>query len=283
MILSDTFIRFSVNAYQQTYPAFPELIEEEKSTSNFQCQTDSMMLAAVGGNFESRNKLQKALESIAESEVDRAEIIAMEQREMVLKMLAEDEAANEAKQKEEPKPESPKHSRPLHLPRSNFDMAEKSKIDDQSTKDYQETIQNLRDLVEQRDSVARLYNMLHQERSEVVEPKDSGRSKEAGASASTRKLPKRIYDCPREPPKILPPPSDSLISLAERLRHLDVNSAGSELAGVSLFEHDSEFVSTSLHHKLKQLPVSEQPRNSQTAAIGSITSLHNRLRKLSDI
>jgi len=286
LVLTDANFRFNVNAYQQKYPMFPELMHVEKSTSNFQCQTDAMLLAALADSWESRNKLQQALENIAEYKDDRAEMIAMEQRESVLKMIAEDEAAKEEKQKTDLKLESAKHSsRPLHLPHSNFDRAEQFKIDDQSREEEEKSVQKIKEYVVQRDSVARLRHMLHQEHSES---RDNGRSTEGsamegGALVSARKLPRRIFDCPREPPKILPLPTDSLITLAERLRHLDVNSAGSELAGMSLFEDDSVFANASLHYKLKQLPVSVQPQKSQAAAIGTTTSLHNRLKKINDL
>ena len=86
--------------------------------------------------------------------------------------------------------------------------------------------------------------------------------------------PKRVFDSLREPPKIIAQPSESLISLAEKLRYLDVASAGWE-------EGDSPAVSSTsktLHQKLKQLPAHTKQEKSQATVAGTTYSLSYSLR-----
>jgi hypothetical protein len=267
--------RFNVNAYQQEYPPFPQLTQAKKQVSHMQCQTDILTMAALSDNWETRQKLQNALENLGDCTENQAEQIAAEERESALKLFAEKEATR----LENLQPELIKQSRPLHLPHSKFDHDLQSNA---SGHQSQETLQKIKEHVIQRDSVTRLRDMLNQSHSDAG-GWNTGQPNEGAVPASARKLPKRVFDSLREPPKIIAQPSESLISLAEKLRYLDVASAGWE-------EGDSRAVSSTsktLHQKLKQLPAHSKQEKSQ-ATVAGITyslsySLRNRQRNSGDL
>jgi hypothetical protein len=95
-----------------------------------------------------------------------------------------------------------------------------------------------------------------------------------------------VYDAVREPPKIIPQKSESLISLAEKLRSLDVSKTewGSEYASLYF---ENEPASSVPQQKLEQLPLSAHTGRLQTSAIGTTYSLsyslQNRQRNSGDL
>jgi hypothetical protein len=245
------------------------MAKSKQSVSTMQCQTDPLILASLSDHLESRLKLQDALEQLGDDTEYKAEIIAAEQRDIALKMLAEQEAAKLDKSK----PGQMQNSRPLHLPHSSFDRIIKSQV----SEEQQEAMQKVREHVLQRDSVVRLRDMLNrcQNLSEV--PRADKQSDHKIAHTSARKLPKRMFGSLREPPQILTQTSESLISLAEKLRHLDVTTAGWESAeNLPHFAEDS--VKTLLHQKLEQLILPVHADNGHADGMGTTYSLSQSLQ-----
>ncbi len=256
-----------MNAYQQQHPHWPVLTQTKLSVSSVQCQTDSLIFASLTDNSETRQKLQAALEQLGDNTEDEAETIAAEQRETALKMFAEQEAA-----KADGKQATTQISRPLHLPRGNFDRTQKSNV----SKEQREAIQKIKEHVVQRDSVARLREMLNHSRDEATGA-HTGKQFEEMAHASSKKLPKRVFNSLREPPRILAETSESLISLAAKLRHLDVTTEERGYEDDSLYLAQ-DVVRTSLHQRLAQLPVPATTEHDHAAAIGTTYSLSYSLQ-----
>jgi hypothetical protein len=270
--------RFNVNAYQQQYPPFPELIQTKKAASHTQCQTDPLTFASLSDNTETRMKLHAALEELGddtdfESEMNAAEMLAAEQRNIALKKFEEKESAR----LEGLKPALLPQSRPLHLPHRHVHREQQSNLVENPAPD---TTQNIKDYVVQRDSVLRLREMLEKSHRGYglpqLQPLGS-QSNDSSALSSARKLPKRVYDAVREPPKIIPQKSESLISLAEKLRSLDVSKTewGSEYASLYF---ENEPASSVLQQKLEQLPLSAHTGRLQASAIGTTYSLSYSLQ-----
>lgn len=258
-----------MNAYQQQYPPFPELAQAKKSVSHMQCQTDSLTMAALSDNLETRIKLRMALEQLGDCTDNQAEMIAAEERETALKMLADQEATKS----EISKPASIKQWRPLHLPIGNVRDEAKSKAAERQS---HEALLQVKEHVVQRDSVTRLRSMLNHSHCEAGGwPNES--TDESLAQTSARKLPKRVFGSLREPPKIIPQAPDSLISLAEKLRYLDVAGAGWASENAFLDSTD-ESTRMSLHQKLKQLPTAATVEKQQAAEIGTAYSLSYTLQ-----
>ncbi len=267
-----------MNAYQQQYPPFPELIQTKKAASHTQCQTDPLTFASLSDNTETRMKLQAALEELGdgtgfESETIAAEILAAEQRNIALKIFEEKESAR----LEGLKPALLPQSRPLHLPHKHVHREQRSNVVEDPAPD---TMQNIKDYVVQRDSVFRLREMLEKSHRGYGTPQPQppgSQSNDSSALSSARKLPKRVYDAVREPPKIIPHKSESLISLAEKLRRLDVSKTewGSEYDSLYI---ENEPASSVLQQKLKQLPLSAHAGRLQASAIGTTYSLSYSLQ-----
>lgn len=212
--------------------------------------------------------MQDALEQLGDDTEYKAEIIAAEQREVALKMFAEQEAAKLDKSG----PGQMQNSRPLHLPHSSFDRIIKSYV----SEEQKEAMQKVREHVLQRDSVVRLREMLNSGQNEGDVPRSDKQTDHSIAHTSARKLPKRVFKSLREPPKILTQTSESLISLAEKLRHLDVATAGWESAeNSSHFAEDS--VRTLMHQKLEQLSLPVYADNGHAEGIGTTYSLSHSL------
>ncbi len=267
-----------MNAYQQQYPPFPELKQSKKIALHTQCQTDPLTFASLSDNKETRLKLHAALEELGndsdfESETIAAEKLAAEQRDSALQIFAEKEAAR----LESLKPRLITHSRPLHLPQRNVHLAQQSNTVDNASRDMTRTIM---DHVVQRDSVARLREMLKQSHNEYGTPQlqlQSSRSNDSSIQSSTRKLPKRVFDAVREPPKIIPQNSKSVISLADKIRNLDVTKTewGSEYGSLYI---ENETASSVLHQKLKQLPSAAQAGGQPAVVMGATYSLRYSLQ-----
>ena len=264
-----------MNAYQQYYPPWPELAQTKKSVASMQCQTDTLVFASLCDNSETRQKLQAALEQLGDDSEYQAEIIAAEQREAALKLFAENEAAKI----DDLKPSVIQKYRPLHLPQRNFQHTLQSNMSEEK----QEAIQRIKEHVIQRDSVARLREMLKSDGHGSNGIRNMKQSDESVAHTGARKLPKRVFNSLRQPPRITTQSSESLISLAEKLRHLDVTTADWVSAdGSSHFAEDSAI--TLLHQKLKQLHSTERDENGHAATMGTTQtyslshSLQNRQR-----
>jgi hypothetical protein len=253
-----------VNAYQQQYPPFPEMAKTKKSVSHMQCQTDSSIMAALSDNWETRQKLQMALEHLGDCTDHQAEVIAAEERETALKIFSEQEVLR----LESLKPAAIKQWRPLHLPPSHVDHEPKSNKPGHQSR---EALQKLKEHIVQRDSVTRLRNMLNLSHNEASGWNDK-KPPETLAHTSTRKLPKRVFDSLREPPKLIP--QESLISLAEKLRFLDVASASEK----DFLDFPEESTGESLHQKLKQLPAVVKNEKQQVTATGTTYSLSHSLQ-----
>jgi hypothetical protein len=253
-----------VNAYQQQYPPFPELAQMKKNVSNMQSQTDSLIIAAQSDNWETRQKLQTALEQLGDCTENQAELIAAEERETALKAFAEQEAAK----LESLRPVLIKEWRPLHLPLSCVHH------EPTSNESANRELQKIKEHVVQRDSVTRLRNMLNENQREASVRHEQT---ESSIHLNSRKLPRRVFDTLREPPKIIPQASESLISLAEKLRYLDFANAGwtTEQAAFDFAEKSSD---KSLHQKLKQLPAAALHEQRQSATTGTTYSLSYSLQ-----
>jgi hypothetical protein len=182
-------------------------------------------------------------------------------------LFSEQEAA-----KADGKQASKHTSRPLHLPRGNFDRAQKSNV----SQEQREAIQKTKEHVVQRDSVARLREMLNHSRDEATGAR-TGKPFEEMAHASSKKLPKRVFNSLREPPKILAETSESLISLAAKLRHLDVTTEEGGCDDDSMYLAQ-DVLRTSLHQRLAQLPFPVTTEHDHAAAIGTTYSLSYSLQ-----
>jgi hypothetical protein len=264
---------FNVNAYQQDYPPWPELAQSKKSVASMQCQTDALVFASLSDNSETRQKLQAALEQLGDDPEHQAEILAAGQREAALKMFAENEAAKI----DDFKPSVIQKYRPLHLPQRNFQQTIQSHVSEEK----QEAIQRIKEHVIQRDSVARLREMLKNDGHGNIGARNTKQSDESAPHTAARKLPKRVFNSLRQPPRIITQSSESLISLAEKLRHLDVTTTDWASAdGSSHFAEDSAI--TLLHQRLKQLHSTEQYETDHAATMTQTYSLshslHNRQR-----
>ena len=279
-----------MNAYQQQYPPFPELIQTKKIVSHTQCQTDPLTFASLSDNTETRMKLHAALEELGDdtdfqSDMIAAETLAAEQRDIALKIFEENEAAR----LEGLKPAVIPQSRPLHLPHRNVHRAQQSSAVEDPAAPAPDMTQQIKDYVVQRDSVLRLREMLEKSHRGygTRQPQPPGsQSYDSSALSSARKLPKRVFDAVREPPKIIPQKSESLISLAEKLRSLDVANTewGSEYDSLYI---ENEPANSVLQQKLKQLPLSAHAGRLQASAIGTTYSLsyslQNRQRNSGDL
>jgi hypothetical protein len=267
-----------VNAYQQQYPPFPELKQSKKTALHTQCQTDPLTFASLSDNKETRMKLHAALEELGndsdfEAETSAAEILAAEQRDSALKKFAEKEAAR----LESLKPRLITHSRPLHLPHRNLHQAQQFNTVDNASRDMTRTIM---DHVVQRDSVARLREMLKQTHNEYGTPQPqmkNSRTNGSSIQSTTRKLPKRVFDAVREPPQLTLQNSKSVMSLADKIRNLDVTKTewGSEHGSLYI---ENETASSVLHQKLKQLPSVAQAGGQPAVVIGATYSLRYSLQ-----
>jgi hypothetical protein len=213
----------------------------KKAVTNMQSQTDPLELASLSENCETRHKLQAALEVLGDDADKLAEIIASEQREVALKIFSE----NQAEKTDGLQPNPAKQFKPLHLPHNNLDCVQLSPDIEVRPPELSKQI---KDHVVLRDSVVRLREMLSQGHVDKM-----AASKENSTYRIAKSLPKRVYDPLREPPKLILQPSESLISLAEKLQYLDgIDATWTSADTASYFSEESS--STPLHQKLRQLP-----------------------------